>query len=147
MNVQRAYDHGPGGAVDLKVYSPKTGLTYAVHCTGGIPHVCRTAEGALITFSTGPSYWPGSAPPAGLTACDQNIARGPQTSCPFADAVFRAYVAAYRAGAGQRAQVNATSPDTGQRYVVGCASDGTVVRCTTAGGALVSFPLRAVQVY
>jgi hypothetical protein len=75
------------------------------------------------------------------------VAVGPKTSCPFADNVFKAYAGVYQQGIRGSIQVAAASPETGQTYQVQCGDDGKTVRCATTNGALVSFPLRAVQVY
>lgn len=95
---------------------------------------------------------PTPAPPSGssgnTTACDQNISAGSDTSCPFAENVFRAYAEDYQAHGEQSSnKVTATSPVTGQTYSMSCNNDGTTVTCTGGNNALVTFPFHAVQVY
>ena len=53
MNVQRAYDQSGGGNVTVTAFSPATGLSYTIACTGGSPHVCTggSTKGASVYFS------------------------------------------------------------------------------------------------
>ena len=64
QNVEQAYFHGGGGNSLVTAYSPATGLTYTIDCTGGVPHVCTggTTRNASIYFTNGTA--PNSAPSA-----------------------------------------------------------------------------------
>ncbi len=93
--------------------------------------------------------------PVSYTHCDQNISVGPHTSCPFADAVFRAYAAALHADTSGTLdhRVEATSSATGKTYTMNCrghsANSGTesVAICTGGAGATIKFPTIAAQEY
>ena len=151
-NVEQAYAQSGGGNTDVTASSPTTGQTYTMHCTAGTPHVCTGGNNASVYFTSGPTTAPTPAPtpsPSGhLTACDQNISAGPGTSCPFAENVFRAYAADYKAN-GQQSNntVTASSPVTHQSYPMSCTNDGTTVNCSGGNNASVTFPFHAVVVY
>lgn len=88
------------------------------------------------------------SPTGNLTACDQNISAGTDTTCPFAENVFVAYAADYQANGEQSNNtVNANSPVTHQSYNMDCANDGVTVGCTGGNNSFVTFPFHAVQVY
>jgi len=46
-NVRDAYQSS-GGASVIDVYSPVTGQTYTMNCTGGVPTVCRGGNNAVV---------------------------------------------------------------------------------------------------
>ncbi len=162
-NVEAAYDQSSGGSTDVVAASPVTGLTYTMHCTGGVPHVCTGGNNASVYFNSGPGTAPSSSgsaarpsaatasvpsPSGALTACDQNISAGPGTSCPFAENVFKAYASDYRANGEQTSvQVQASSPVTGTQYQMTCVTDGATVGCTGGNNAYVTYPFHAVVVY
>jgi serine/threonine protein kinase len=153
QNVEQAYDHSTGGDTGVTAYSPATGQTYAIHCTGGSPHVCTggTTHNAAIYFTSGPrsSASPSTAgSPGNLTACDQSISAGPDTSCPFAENVFRAYANDYQSNGEQTNNtVSAYSPVTSKSYNMDCTNDGVTVNCTGGNNSFVTFPIHAVEVY
>lgn len=85
---------------------------------------------------------------AATIACDQNISVNNVTSCPFADNVFRAYVASLQAnGAQSESTVTAYSPVTHRIYRMRCVTLGTIVDCTGGTNAFVTFPLVAAEDY
>jgi hypothetical protein len=65
QNVEQAYARSAGGNTPVTAYSPVTGLTYTIDCTGGSPHVCTggTTHNASIYFtnSTTPNATPSAA--------------------------------------------------------------------------------------
>lgn len=80
------------------------------------------------------------APQARLTSCDQNISAAENTSCPFAEHVFIAYV-------HRGEQFTAKSPTTGRSYDMTCYSDLKTVYCAGGHDAVVTFPQRAADAY
>jgi RNA polymerase subunit RPABC4/transcription elongation factor Spt4 len=73
-NVEAAYARSGGGNTPVTAYSPVTGLTYTIDCTGGAPHVCTggTTHNASIyftnsTISPTPQATPSSQPSATTT--------------------------------------------------------------------------------
>ena len=150
-NVEQAYLQTSGGDTDVTAYSPATGLTYTMHCTGGSPHLCTGARDASVYFASSPGATQSTTAPSqtgGTRACDQNISANANTSCPFAENVFRSYARDYQAN-GQQSDdvVSAFSPVTGQSYQMDCTNGGVTVNCSGANGAFVTFPMHAVQVY
>jgi serine/threonine protein kinase len=160
-NVEQAYGQTSGGDQTVTAYSPATGETYTIACSGGSPHVCSggTTHDASVYFTSGPgvgapaSTASGGAPSPSAasgasSACDSGISVGSVTTCPFADNVFAAYVADYRANGEQsNVVVTAYSPVTHLTYHMDCANDGTTVTCTGGKNSLVTFPIRVVQDY
>jgi hypothetical protein len=154
-NVEQAYARTTGGPQVVSAYSPATGSTYAIDCSGGTPHVCTggTTNNASVYFTGGPASAGGStpapsAPAVGMHACDQNISANQYTSCPFAANVFKAYAADYKANGVQSSDtVTAFSPVTNQSYAMTCVTDGVTVSCTGTNQQLVTYPLHAVEVY
>ncbi len=66
QNVEQAYDQSSGGNVLVTAYSPATGLTYTIDCSGGSPHLCTggTTHNASVYFTSGPTYpTPKATPP------------------------------------------------------------------------------------
>ncbi|MGC2373606.1 MAG: DUF3761 domain-containing protein [Solirubrobacteraceae bacterium] len=114
----------------------------------GNSHKADNASPGSTTAVAGPTK---SAPHHAVThvhytACDQNISAGPNTTCGFADNVFRAF--AHEAAHGsQEASVTATSPATAKAYTVRCATTHGVTVCTGGYDARVRFPLWAAKVY
>jgi serine/threonine protein kinase len=160
-NVEQAYDEGGGGDTAVSAYSPATGATYTIDCTGGVPHVCTggTTHDASVYFTSGPTsgqpVTPETSstaspivPPGNLRACDQNISAGPVTSCSFAENVFVAYYDDYKANGVQSTNaIEASSPVTHQSYTMDCSTDDVTVNCTGGTNSFVTFPLHAVEVY
>ena len=129
INIALAYDRSAGGDTNVAAYSPITGLTYTMHCSGGEPHVCTGGRGASVTFRSG---W---------VSCGQNVLAGPNTSCAFAENVSRAYHRALDAkGPEAAALTRVFSPRTGRTYTVACRNGSAAVTCSTSLGALISFP-------
>ncbi len=87
------------------------------------------------------------APRAQYTSCDQNISAGPDTTCGFADNVFRAY--AHHVSSERTADytVEATSPATGKTYQMACRTTRETILCTGGRTARVRFPLAAAETY
>jgi hypothetical protein len=81
--------------------------------------------------------------------CDQNISVGPNTTCGFADNVFRAYARAVSNKHVSPANntVEATSPVTGRTYTMACRLDHEITLCTGGHAARVRFPLSAAESY
>jgi hypothetical protein len=48
LNVESAYYASGGGYSTVSVYSPVTGLYYAMTCTPGVPSVCRGGNNAVV---------------------------------------------------------------------------------------------------
>ncbi|HUZ29351.1 MAG TPA: hypothetical protein VMU90_08930 [Solirubrobacteraceae bacterium] len=141
QNVEQAYVQGTGGDQDVTAFSPATGQTYAIHCTGGSPHVCSggTTNHASIYFTSGPSPNNNSSSgiPSGTTPCAGDVSVGPNTSCSFAQNVE----AAYRGSGGGDEDVTALSPATGQTYTIHCTGSSPHT-CTggTTNNASIYFP-------
>jgi hypothetical protein len=84
-------------------------------------------------------------PKAALRACDANVSvKTATTTCPFAENVFYEYWRGLEQDAS--ANIQAYSPALGRFLAVDC-KDGEEVECRTNAGALVRFPLTAVQAY
>jgi serine/threonine protein kinase len=160
QNVESAYDQSSGGTTDVAAYSPVTGVTYTMHCTGGTPHVCTGGHNATVYFTSGPGSSSGSGAtgatastslpgaPSGMRPCDQNISANSATTCPFAENVFQSYAGNYQSNGEQSdVTVSAYSPVTSTSYSMTCVTDGTTVDCTGGNNAFVTFPMHAVQVY
>jgi serine/threonine protein kinase len=160
QNVQQAYDNTTGGSQIVTAFSPATGNTYTIDCTGGSPHVCTggTTNNASVYFTAGPSGAGAPSPtttasgntgtPTGLHACDPNISANADTSCPFAENVFKAYATDYQTNGEQSNDtVTAYSPATNQSYTVDCTTNGVTVDCAGTTGNFVTFPMHAVEVY
>lgn len=160
QNVEQAYDQSSRGDTTVTAFSPATGLSYTINCTGGSPHVCTggTTHDAAVYFTSSPT--PGStgsstssppsttSSPGNLTACDQNISAGQYTSCPFAENVFTAYAQSYQANGEQSTNtVNANSPVTHKSYNMDCTTDNVTVSCTGGNKSFVTFPMQAVENY
>jgi serine/threonine kinase PknH len=154
-NVRRAYVSS-GGSSTVAAYSPVTGLTYTMHCTGDTTHVCTGGHNASVYFSSGSSPAPTTSSPAtppqsspsSLQSCDENISANSATSCPFAEKVFVAYWEEYKAyGEQSDTVVSVFSPTTGHTYGMSCTSDGVTVECSGGNNAFVTFPMHAVRVY
>jgi hypothetical protein len=52
QNVEQAYFQTGGGSQAVSAYSPATGLTYTIDCTGDVPHACTggTTHDASVYF-------------------------------------------------------------------------------------------------
>lgn len=150
QNVEQAYQQSAGGAQVVGAFSPATGLTYTIDCTGGSPHVCTggTTHDASIYFGSGSNTGAAASGGQSLTACDSNISVNSVTSCPFAENVFKAYAQAYKSNGGQTNNVvSAYSPTTTETYSLSCSDQGTTITCTGGNNSLVTFPLQAAQAY
>lgn len=151
QNVKQAYEESEtSGAADVSAYSPVTGQSYNMHCTGGAMHACTGGNNASVYFASVGSTPAASAASnnAGLRPCDPNISANSATSCPFAENVFRAYWHNYTSNGQQsEAIVSAYSPTTEQSYSMDCTTEGTAVECSGGNNAFVTFPLHAVEVY
>jgi hypothetical protein len=74
-------------------------------------------------------------PYANGRSCGGGLFAGPNTSCPFAENVRRAYFQA----PGSTVSVRAYSPATGQTYTMYCAPSGSGVTCAGGNNASVTF--------
>jgi serine/threonine protein kinase len=158
-NVEQAYDATSGGPQTVDAYSPATGVTYTINCTGGTPHVCTggTTNDSSLSFNSGPvAGAPASSAPAltvppgtsttGIHACRGSVSGNGVTSCSFAENVFGGYAEAYQSNGAQPVKsVTAYSPVTKKTYTLACETNGVTVNCTGAKGALVSFSMAAVR--
>ena len=163
MNTRSAYAES-GGADQIQVYSPVTGLTYEMTCSGTKLVTCKGGNNATVYFSSAQATGQNtSAPPApepepepepsqhfsgASQACDQNISANEVTSCPFAEEVFVAYWEEYEAyGEESYTYVYAHSPTTGKSYGMDCYLEADVVDCSGGNEAFVTFPMQAVREY
>jgi serine/threonine protein kinase len=156
-NVQRAFDASDGSAT-IDAYSPVTGETYTMHCTGSPTTVCRGGKDAAVYLTlgastpeespSGPAATPSQSPSLSLSPCDENVSAGSATSCPFAENVFVSYWEEYEAHGEQSATyVSAYSPATRHTYGMSCSLEGGTVSCSGGNEALVTFPIQAVRDY
>lgn len=96
--------------------------------------IASSSAGNFILTSTDPPTYP-----AGATAsCGGIVFVGPDTSCPFAENVKRAYSNAYRATSTPPDTVSVASPVTGVTYEMRCAGKSPV-DCRGGTNALVEF--------
>jgi hypothetical protein len=153
QNVERAYAKSSGGNTDVTAFSPATGATYTMHCTGSSPHVCTGGNNASVYFTSGPN----TATAATATAtsglpqnCGTGISATQSLSCGIANNVFYEYYKATQSG-GSGATVSAWSPATKQYYSVSCSSGSGLVKCavkgTTDPSAEVDLTQAAVSAY
>jgi hypothetical protein len=49
-NVRDAYASSGGGNTNVTAFSPATGRSYVMYCTGGSPHVCTGGNNASLYF-------------------------------------------------------------------------------------------------
>jgi hypothetical protein len=122
-NVRTAYNRTGSGVVD--VYSPATGQTYRMYCTGGQAHICTGANNASVYFGDTVTYAVGN--------CGGGLSAGPNTTCGFAQNVRASYE---RTGDTVLA---VSSPSTGQTYTMYCTSTSPHT-CTGGNNAAVYFP-------
>lgn len=91
---------------------------------------------------------PSNAAPSSLTSCDQNIKAAPNTTCGFADNVFKRYADLLQGGDdSDSVELRASSPATGKTYSVTCLVAGPTVKCRAGDGGYVTFPQEAAAVY
>jgi len=166
-NTQSAYAEA-NGSENISVYSPVTGKTYAMTCTGTRLITCTGGNNAAVYFgsamATGQNTEPAprvepeptpepepeefSGGGAATVACDSNIYVNEVTSCPFAENVFEVYAGEYQSyGEASYYYVEAYSEETGKSFGMDCYDDSDFVECTGGKGALVTFPMQAVRVY
>ena len=50
QNVRSAYSRSGGGDTTITAYSPATGRTFVMSCSGGSPHVCFGGDNAKVYF-------------------------------------------------------------------------------------------------
>jgi hypothetical protein len=99
------------------------------------PVAAASATGPLAS-RTQPTATSATTPPSsGGTECGAGLHAGPNTSCPFARNVRKAYDAA----PGATASVRVFSPVTGQSYTMSCAVAGSGVTCSGANNASVTW--------
>lgn len=104
----------------------------------------ETAEWSLAQPQAAHQGQPEDA--AHATHCDPNISAGTDTSCPFAEAVFKAY--AEGSEAEKRAGTfSVRSPTTEKTYSMTCTANNGTVSCEGGIGAFVTFPLHAAEIY
>jgi serine/threonine protein kinase len=165
-NVQSAYAEA-NGAHEISVYSPVTGKTYAMKCTGTRLITCTGGNNAAVYFSSAKANGQNTTPTprvepepepapepeyrgggAATQSCDQNISANEVTSCPFAESVFVAYWEEYESfGESPVMYVDAYSETTGESYEMECFDEADFIECTGGNEALVTFPLQAVREY
>ncbi len=165
-NTRSAYAEA-GGSHLLQVYSPKTGLTYEMSCSGSGLVTCTGGNEAAVYFTkamatgqnTAPVRTPEPTPTpepgysgggggAATQACDENIYVNSVTTCPFAENVFVAYWEEWeRYGDSSYFYVTAYSEAKGKDYGMDCYEEAEFVECTGGKEALVTFPLQAVREY
>ncbi|HKZ13761.1 MAG TPA: serine/threonine-protein kinase [Solirubrobacterales bacterium] len=163
-NTSSAYAEA-GGADKIQVYSPVTGLTYAMACSGTALVTCKGGNDARVYFSSAKASGQNTTPVAppepeptpepepnyssGATqSCDQNISANEVTSCPFAENVFVAYWEEYEEfGEETYSYVVAYSSTTNETYGMDCYLEDDFVECTGGTEALVTFPMQAVREY
>jgi hypothetical protein len=163
-NTRSAYAES-GGADNIQVYSPVTGVTYAMACSGTSLVLCSGGNEAKVWFSRAKASGQDTTPVAppepepeptaeptysgeATQSCDQNISANQVTSCPFAEEVFVAYWEEYESyGEETYSYVNAYSPTTSKSYGMDCYLEDDFVECTGGNEALVTFPMQAVREY
>lgn len=126
-NVRATFEQS-GGAGVFAVYSPTTGQTYRMYCTGSSPHVCTGGNGASVYFPDR-----GMVTRYDTSGCGGGLVVGPNTSCGFAENVRAEYLGS---GAGW---INVHSPATGRSYDMYCTGSSPHV-CTGGNNAAVYFP-------
>jgi hypothetical protein len=100
----------------------------------GMVDIASSSAGNLSLTSTDPPTYP-----VGATAsCGGTVFVGPDTSCPFAENVKRAYSDAYSASTTPPDTVSVTSPVTGVTYEMRCTGESPVT-CRGGTNALVEF--------
>ncbi len=138
QNVERAYAKSSGGNTDVTAFSPATGATYTMHCTGSSPHVCTGGNNASVYFTSGPNTAntaAGTATPAASALpqqCGNGINATTSLSCGLANNVFYEYYKATQNG-GNGATLSAWSPAIKQYYSVSCSTGAGLVKCAIKG--------------
>jgi serine/threonine protein kinase len=148
QNVEQAYDQSTGGSQTVTAFSPATGNTYTINCSGGSPHVCTggTTNDASVYFTSGPSGSTSGASTGNLQACDQNVYANASTSCKFAENVFYEYSQSSQDPSGQTMTI--WSPVTQQDYSVTCTPDQQGnVDCYSNTNAYTTFSQQSVNAY
>ena len=165
-NTRSAYAEAHGSH-KIEVYSPITGLTYEMSCSGTSLVTCTGGNEAAAYFTkakaTGQDTTPVRAPEPQPTAepepepsysntttqsCDQNISAGEVTSCAFAEEVFVEYFNAYESyGEEPFTYLDVYSPTTGDSYEMNCYLEDDFVECSGGNEAFVTFPMQAVRDY
>lgn len=139
-NVQRAFVSSNGSST-IEAYSPTTGETYMMRCTGEGTVVCHGGNNATVYLMAA-----GALSSSALKSCDENVSATDVTSCPFAENVFVSYREEYEAhGEQAEAYVSAYSQTTSRAYEMLCSSDGVTVECSGGDHAFVTFPMQAVR--
>jgi serine/threonine protein kinase len=163
-NTRSAYAEADGHH-KIEVYSPVTGVTYEMTCSGTSLVTCTGGKGAAVYFdsakATGQDTTPVQPPEPepeptpepsysgdATQSCDQNISANEVTSCPFAEEVFVAYWGEYESyGEEPYTYVDVFSPTTEKSYGMECTLGGDIVDCSGGNGAFVTFPMQAVREY
>jgi serine/threonine protein kinase len=163
-NTQSAYAEA-GGSKHLEVYSPVTGTTYPMTCSGTSLVTCTGGNEAAIYFSKAEAKGQNTTPvqrvesePApepeytgggdATEPCDQNIYVNSVTTCGFAENVFASYAGEVdNYGESGYYFVEAYSETTGKKYGMECFDDDDFVECSGGKEALVTFPMSAVRDY
>jgi hypothetical protein len=127
-NVRSTFEQSGAGA--LEVYSPTTGQTYRMYCTGGSAHICTGGNGASVYF---PDRGVRVVTSYDTRGCGAGLVVGPTTTCGFAANVRAEYLLS---GPGW---INVYSPATGRTYEMYCTSGSPHV-CTGGNNAAVYFP-------
>jgi hypothetical protein len=122
-NVRDEYNRTGSGVIS--VFSPVTGRSYTMYCTGGSTHVCTGGNNASVYFGGATTY--------STSNCGNGVTAGPNTSCSFAANVRDEY---YSSGSSV---INVFSPVTGRSYTMYCTT-GSPHACTGGNNASVYFP-------
>lgn len=112
--------------------------TLDVGSSNGATSSSTTAAGSATTTTTSS---------AALRSCDPNISAGADTSCPFAENVFKAVAAAYQSTGSIPSQVSAFSPVTEKHYSLACVNADQQVACSDQTGSLVTFSVASVKAF
>lgn len=121
--------------------SSSSGATVTATTTETTSQAPTDAQPATVTTPTTTATTT-AAPgwPTGVTqVCSDDLATGPNTSCPFAQNVAEKLLGIYSDGNlpdGQTFQVQAYSPVTGDMYSMSCVA-GPIVKCTGGNNASV----------
>ncbi len=137
---------GPVAADGSQSVSGADKLTsWAAHAKRVLARRSRARGTANSGSSTSVPGSSSSSPTSGMSACDQNIsAQSGTTTCAFASNVFWEYWRHSTNGVGTTFEV--WKPSTSRLYAVSCSGTAPVT-CATNTGALVTFPIGAVNAY
>jgi hypothetical protein len=113
----------------------------------GAPTLDVGSSNGASSSTTAASSATTTTPSAALRSCDPNISAGADTSCPFAENVFKAVAAAYQSTGSIPSQVSAFSPVTAKHYSLACVNADQQVACSDQTGSLVTFSVASVKAF